>query len=121
MNKLLKEWQKRLDLTDWDIILKEDCRVCDFTLQDCAGECEYDLTHKIAVIRLIKESEYGERITSYDKEKTLVHELLHCKFALIDNSGNDIVDRYIHQLINDLAKAFVDAKRKNITKTLDNG
>lgn len=114
MNKLLKEWQTRLDLNDWVIDLRDNCRVCDFNLQDCAGECEWDIVHKCAVIRLMSESEYGDRIIPFDKEKTLVHELLHCKFALIDNSGNDIVDRCIHQLIEDMAKALVKAKRKDI-------
>jgi hypothetical protein len=47
----------------------------------------------------------------FDKEKTLVHELLHCKFAIIDYSGNEIVDRLIHQLIEDRAKSLVKAKR----------
>lgn len=111
MQKMLKEWKERLDLNDWVIDLKDDCRVCDFTLNNCNGECEYDIVHKCAVIRLLKEDEYGERILPYDKEKTLIHELLHCKFALIDNSGNDIVDRYIHQLIEDFAKALIKTKR----------
>lgn len=111
MDKLLKEWQKRLDLSDWVIGLRVDCPICNFNLDNCAGECEYDLVHKCAVIRLIREHEYGDRILPYDKEKTLVHELLHIKFALIDNSGNDIVDRYIHQLIEDMAKSLVRTKR----------
>lgn len=113
MQKLLKEWQERLSLNDWVIVLNDDCPVCDFNIPNCAGECEWDLVHKSAVIRLISESEYGERILPFDKEKTLVHELLHCKFAMIDDSGNDIVDRYIHQLIEDLAKSLVNAKRSN--------
>lgn len=111
INELLKEWQERLDLSDWVIDLRDDCPICNFNLDNCVGECEWDLVHKCAVIRLMQESEYGDRILPYDKEKTLVHELLHIKFALIDNSGNDIVDRYIHQLIEDLSKALVKAKR----------
>lgn len=114
IDKLLKEWKTRLDLSDWFIEVRDNCPICDFNLENCAGECEWDLVHKCAVIRLMQESEYGNRILPYDKEKTLVHELLHIKFALIDNSGNDIVDRYIHQLIEDLAKAFVKVKGRTI-------
>ena len=114
IEKLLKEWQTRLDLSDWAIELRDNCPVCEFNTQNSVGECEWDLVHKCAVIRLISQSEYGNAITPYDKEKTLVHELLHIKFALIDNSGNDIVDRYVHQLIEDMAKALVRAKRRII-------
>ena len=111
LEELLKEWQERLALTDWTIDLRDNCRICDFVLKDCCGECEWDIVHKCAVIRIMSESEYGDRIIPFDKEKTLVHELLHIKFALIDNSGNEVVDRYVHQLIEDLAKSFIKAKR----------
>jgi hypothetical protein len=47
----------------------------------------------------------------YDKEKTLVHELLHLKFSFLGESGNDLQDRVAHQVLNDLAKSLVDAKR----------
>jgi hypothetical protein len=112
MQKLLKEWQSRLDLTDWVIKVKENVSPNDMQSQDSCGDCIGDTVHKTAIINIMDEKDYGKRVIPFDKEKTLVHELLHCKFAMIDDSGNDIVDRYIHQLIEDLAKALVKAKRE---------
>ena len=112
MQKLLKEWQPRLDLTDWIIKVNENVSPNDMQSQDACGECIGDTVHKTAIINIMDEKDYGDRVIPFDKEKTLVHELLHCKFAMIDDSGNDIFDRYIHQLIEDLAKALVKAKRE---------
>ena len=112
MQKLLKEWQPRLDLTDWIIKVNENVSPNDMQSQDACGECIGDMVHKTAIINIMDEKDYGDRVIPFDKEKTLVHELLHCKFAMIDDSGNDIFDRYIHQLIEDLAKALVKAKRE---------
>ena len=112
MQKLLKEWKSRLDLTDWFIKVNENVSPNDMQSQDACGECIGDTVHKTAIINIMDEKDYGDRVIPFDKEKTLVHELLHCKFAMIDDSGNDIVDRYIHQLIEDLAKALVKAKRE---------
>ena len=111
MQELLKEWQHRLGLDDWCIVLKDNCSPNDMVLKDCAGETEWQEVGKCAVIRIISKKDYGDRIVSFDKEKTLVHELLHCKFCLLGESGNDLQDRLAHQLIDDMAKALVSAKR----------
>lgn len=106
--ELLKKWQKKLALTDWVIDLRDNCLPSDFRLDNVAGECEYDLTHKCAVIRIINPLLYGEGITPFNYEKTLVHELLHIKFGMIDNSGNEIHDMIVHQLIEEFAKLLTD-------------
>lgn len=111
MQKLLKEWQHRLGLDDWYVVLKDNCSPNDMVLQSVSGECEKDEVNKCAVIRIISKKDYGDRILPFDKEKVLVHELLHIKFWLIENTGNDMQDRVVHQLIDDLARALVDAKR----------
>lgn len=116
MEKLLKEWQARLDLNDWVIKLNENVSPNDMQSQDACGECIGDTVHKTAIINIMNEKDYGERIIPFDMEKTLVHELLHCKFAIIDDSGNDVVDRCIHQLVEDLAKALIKAKRERKRK-----
>jgi len=109
--KLLNKWQARLCLLDWRIVLIENCSPNDMTLQNCAGESERIEVLKTAVIRIIDEKDYGERILNYDFEQILVHELLHLKFSLLDESGNDIHDRLVHQLIDELARALVAAER----------
>ena len=40
------------------------------------------------------------------------------KLSLLDDSGNRLQDRVVHQLVDDLALALVDAKRKGAPKTL---
>ena len=46
-----------------------------------------------------------------DWEKTLVHELLHLKTCLVSSNVPDLQERVMHQMIDDLARAFVSAKR----------
>ena len=81
-------------------------------LSHVSGECVWDEVHKAATINIINEKDYGDRILPFDKEKTLVHELLHIKFCMIDNSGNELYNKLLHQLIEDVAKALVRAERK---------
>ena len=104
--ELLQKWQKRLSLTDWLIDLRDNCLPNDFLLEDVSGECEYNLTQKSAIIRIINPTCYGERLIPFNYETILVHELLHIKFGLIDNSGNEIHDKIVHQLIEELARAL---------------
>ena len=113
MQDLLKEWQHRLELDDWHIVLKDNCSPNDMMLQSVSGECEKDEVNKCAVIRIISKKDYGERILPFDKEKVLIHELLHIKFWLLDESESHIQNRVVHQLIDDMARALVDAKRGN--------
>ena len=116
-NPLLKEWVKRLGLTDWKIKLFDHCRSDEMSMGGCAGCVEYREVGKTARIDIIDEKEYGNRIVLFDYEKTLVHELLHLKMCFLasteDGFGDDnIADRMAHQLLDDIAKALVDAKRK---------
>lgn len=105
--ELLKYWQERLGLQDWFIVLKYNLHMNDLASQNAVGECDYSLTGKSAVIRILDRKHYGDRIIPYNFEKTLVHELLHCKFALIAETENAIQDRFVHQLIDDMAKSLV--------------
>ena len=105
--ELLEKWKRRLGLQDWHIVLEADVIPSDMTLENVAGETEWTESAKCAVIRILREDCYGTRIVPFDFEKTLVHELLHLKFCLLGESGNDLQDRYVHQLIDDLARAFV--------------
>ena len=109
MEDLLKEWKKRLGLEDWIISLEEG--LYELSLPDCAGCTEWSEVNKIAKIQLIDEKAYGERVVPYDKEKTLVHELLHLKMCFLQESENELQNRIVHQLIDDMAKALVNAKR----------
>ena len=108
---ILEKWQARLDLKDWTIKLRENVSPNDMQIPGVAGECTWDEIHKAATINIGNEKDYGNRIVPFDKEKTLVHELLHIKFCMVDNSGNELFDKLLHQLIEDLAKALIKAER----------
>ncbi len=108
---LLREWQTRLGLQDWKIHLLSNCRPDEMVLENCAGCTEWQESIKCAQIQIIDPSFYGKRIVPFDFEKTLVHELLHIKTCLISDQVDPLQERVAHQIIDDLARAFVDAKR----------
>lgn len=124
VEKLLNEWQERLELQDWAIILRYDCKRNDMDDPDYSiAETTWETTNKCARIKVISKEEYGERMLAYDFEKTLVHELLHCKFSMIDKDLNTyegiVAEQARHQLIDDLARALVMAKRGQVSRKLD--
>lgn len=110
-NKLLKEWQTRLGLQDWIIKLNDNCKPEDMVIENVTGCSEWTESIKTARIDILGEEYYDERIVPYDFEKTLVHELLHLKTSLISSQVSDLQERYMHQMIDDLARALVSAKR----------
>lgn len=108
---LLSEWQNRLWLQDWRIKLVPDCKPEEMKLNGCDGCTEWTECIKAARIEIIDPQYYGERIVPFDFEKTLVHELLHLKTCLVSDMLDEFQARYMHQMIDDFARAFVDAKR----------
>lgn len=121
---LLNEWQERLGLQDWAIILRYNCKREEMENPEFSiGETSWETTIKAAKICIISEEEYGtELMLDFDFEKTLVHELLHCKFSMIDKDINSyegiVTEQARHQLIDDLARALVMAKRNEIERVL---
>lgn len=109
--RLMHEWQNRLGLQDWRIKLADHCRPEDMTLQDVSGDVDWTESTKNAKIEMLDEQFYGDRIVPYDYEQILVHELMHLKLSLVSDRVNDLQARYMHQIIDDLARAFVNAKR----------
>lgn len=113
--ELLNEWVERLGLQEWRIKLKTDCKESEMVLPGNAGCNEWTEANKTAVIEIMSKEEYGDRIIEWDFERILVHELLHLKFSLLDDSrftdGVTLSDRFVHQLIDDMARALVCAKR----------
>lgn len=111
MSELLKEWQDRLFLQAWRIKLRDKCKPDDMALQDCFGCTDWTEESKTARIDIVDPSCLTDRIVPFDFEKTLVHELLHLKFSLLSTNRDDMQARYVHQLIDEMARALVDAKR----------
>lgn len=108
--KMLEEWQQRLGLMDWRIKLYPKCKPEDMAQEGC-GCVEWSESIRAARIQILDPRYYGERIVPFDWEKTLVHELLHLKTCFVSDGVIEIQERLMHQMIDDLARAFVDAKR----------
>ena len=107
---LLEEWKTRLGLQDWAIKLVPFADP-DEVGDDSVGYTNWTETSKAAKRWILDEKYYGQRIRPHDWEKTLVHELLHLKMCLLATNVDPLQDRVAHMLIDDLARAFVDAKR----------
>ena len=114
MDNLLLEWKERLGLHDWRIKLCDNMKPDDMRLEGVSGDVDWTECNKTAVIEIIDPQFYGERIVPFDYEKTLVHELLHLKLSLVSDHVDDLQARYMHQIIDDLARALVDAKRSDV-------
>lgn len=113
-DKLLKEWQNRLGLQDWYIVLKTNCRPENMAMSDVEGCSTRVESTKSVAIDILDESFFPDNAVArpYDFEETLVHELLHCKLSVIDEYDEySIKHRVVHQLVDDLARALVNAKR----------
>ena len=115
-SELLKEWQERLGLQDWSIALTVNCTQDDLSNANWSGENNWNASIKCSKIKIISPEVYGtDRMLKYDFEKILVHELLHIKFGLLDITDQSyesyVVDELRHQLIDDIARALVMAKR----------
>ncbi len=112
MDDLLQEWKTRLGLHDWRIKLRPNCCPEEMEHENCVGCTDWTESGKTARIDILDESYYGKRVVPFDFEKTLVHELLHLKLCLVSSNVDDFQERYMHQIIDDLARAFVDAKKE---------
>lgn len=113
---LFEEWRERLGLQDWIITLYPNCKAEEVHEGASIGLTTWNTTNKTAIIRIIDKKYYSkDYMIPYDFEKTLVHELLHIKFSLIDKDINTyegvVAEQARHQLIDDLARAFVMTKR----------
>lgn len=111
--KLLEEWTTRLGLKDWFITLQTDCKPEEIS-PDADGDVEYVESTQCASIKIIDPKLRKDALRSFDLEEILVHELLHCKLALLldgDDWDKGFQPRYLHQIVDRLSRAFVDAKR----------
>ena len=108
---LLKEWQKRLSLTEWRVRLVTGCDPEEMAIPDAAGCTSWQESTKTALIQIIDPVYYGKRVIPFDFEETLVHELLHLKTCLFYDEKDELRERIVHQVIDEIARALVDAKR----------
>lgn len=119
---LLNEWTERLGLQDWAIVLHTDCNPSEMSLQGALGCTSWQEATKTAVIQIVNPNKVDGLTRPYNFEEILIHELLHLKTSLL-SSGEEpetTSDRVLHQLVDDIARAFIDTKnsvKKNEKRT----
>ena len=108
--KLSDYWVKRLGLDDWDI--KFNLNASSNQMQEgSVGEARLNEVTKQAMVFVLRKENFddGGYTFGFNFERTLVHELLHLKLCLIESGpDNELRNRVVHQLIEDLSKALVD-------------
>ena len=109
--QLLQYWIKRLGLQDWSIDLQDNCSPREMYDADNQGETSYNYTYKKAIIKIASEQDRQHDVMPLDYEHILVHELLHCKFAILDDSGNSLQDKVVHQLVEEFASILLEGRK----------
>ncbi|HEU4751871.1 MAG TPA: hypothetical protein VFU47_02105 [Armatimonadota bacterium] len=105
---MLRVWQKRLRLRDWEIDL---LFVAQVDLPERLGEVQWKAGKRRAQIKLLKPGSWQHgRHTEFDltQEVDLVHELLHLKLVGWDETRDDSVEGdLMEQAVHDLSRALV--------------
>jgi hypothetical protein len=105
----LHNWQKRLDLQDWNIsvVMSRASELKPKTL----GNIHWDLEKKTAVIRVLDPADYHMAFPDMleDMEFTVVHELIHLGIApvLSDLQRTDANRREEEHAVNHMAAALL--------------
>ena len=111
--KLLRYWTNLLGLQDWRIVLETDVKPENMELSNADGCISYEEVVKAAKIQIIDKNLREPSLQPFDFEETLVHELLHIKFCLLERGKKwekKLQLRLLHQYVDDLARALVSAK-----------
>lgn len=116
LKKILKYWIPILKLKDWDIQIQYDPSGS----PDGYGKTKRSYMAKKAYIFITPEDKLNKEIfslASKDIETTIVHELIHLMMSPIDTFQKDSPgDLFMENVIETLAMAFINEKRKNETK-----
>lgn len=110
MEDSLVKWQKRLRLDAWDVRIGIR-RERDFDGKWCSGEISYSIESGKAVIKLLDPVDYPDKDFPQDMEATLVHELLHLKFAAFTPQDDTLEHRLFEQAVESMANLLVALKR----------
>lgn len=109
----LKEWQHKLFLDDWIIKIKI-LKSSEMPQSDEAGHNELLYTSKASIISLsIHDDDTKDEVQRRCDEKTLVHELLHCKYCSLqsnDSYEQAFLDVHQHVLLEQMSKSLIMAK-----------
>lgn len=113
--KCMREWKKILFLDAW-IIKAEllDREECILGGEECVGINHFIIPGHESMISVARpDNDIRGRIVKYCAEKTLVHELLHCKYNWVTETGTQEGKYYEgleHSLIEQMAKSLIMVK-----------
>ena len=111
---LCTDWLKILDIRHWNVALRV-CRASEMKLEASCGVVSITYATLQALISILDPIDFTKGSFFYDMEQTLVHELLHLKFAFLDYEEEEISkqgDLLLEQSIDSLAKTLVRLKRE---------
>lgn len=83
----------------------------DMSIEDSSGCVSWQESTKTAFVQIIDPKYYGDRVVPFDFEQTLVHELMHLKMCMCYDEDETLRERIVHQILDDISRALVDAKR----------
>lgn len=114
-DELLQYWKKHLFLEDWSIKLKLVDNEEELPIDNAVGTCNCEPTIKAAYIKILdRVTDFDDSNLKYCFELILVHELLHCKYMLVENSNKTYESTYLelveHTLIEEMARTLVTVK-----------
>ena len=110
---LLHKWINILHLEGWHISFQWKVPAREMNIEDSTGATKYQHPTGQAIVQMVDPEDYPKDTPfPYNYEKTLVHELLHLKFADLDDTGDPLRDKLTHRLIDDMAVALVEASKE---------
>lgn len=118
LEKKLREWQHILFLDSWLILAHITDEIVDANgdkVEDAAGFNTFVFESSQSSIQILSKQSYEDNGNLYKHcmEKDLVHELLHCKYAWMQNGGSyegTYLEAKEHQLLEEMAKSLIMAK-----------
>lgn len=107
LEELLRRYQKRLRLQDWDIDLKIR-RLSEMEI-GLVATIDWEIEHKTATISMLDPRRRKEHYDGASEEHLLVHELLHLHFIPFRPPATDVARKLqMEQAINMITKALLD-------------
>lgn len=111
--QLFDKWVHILHLEGWHISFEWKVPGHCMNVEESVGATKYQHSTGQAIVQMVDPEDYPKDTPfPYDYEKTLVHELLHLKFADLDDTGDNLRDKLTHRLVDDLAVAFIEASKE---------
>lgn len=115
LNTCLRWWKKRLYLDSWNIraVVTDEINYGCGEQEDVVGLNTLVPESEQSFIQIISRDMFEGGVEKYCAEKILVHELLHCKYAFLEN-GSTYEGKYLevmeHRLLEQMARTLILVK-----------